>query len=121
VEVAGDRTHLELLTGELLRVARESLASRDDAVVLRLHADRERGEAVLSVRDEGGGFAPETIAALERPFGQGAGTGADLGLAIAAWIVQQHRGSLAVESTLGEGTTVTVRVPLAPGAPGASG
>jgi signal transduction histidine kinase len=38
--------------------------------------------------------------------------GAGIGLAIADWIVQQHRGSLAVKSSIGIGSTFSVELPL---------
>jgi signal transduction histidine kinase len=43
--------------------------------------------------------------------------GTGLGLVVSRAIVDMHGGSLAVDSTEGEGTTVTIRVPLRPPAP----
>jgi signal transduction histidine kinase len=40
--------------------------------------------------------------------------GTGLGLAICAWIVESHRGHLKVQSKVGEGSTFTVLLPLAP-------
>jgi len=75
--------------------------------------------AVLTVRDRGEGIAPEHIPHLTRRFyrtdpgrSRAAG-GTGLGLAIVKHIVERHRGRLDIASTLGEGTTVTVRLPLA--------
>ena len=39
--------------------------------------------------------------------------GTGLGLAIARWIAEEHGGSIRLESTVGEGTTVTVELPAA--------
>jgi signal transduction histidine kinase len=49
--------------------------------------------------------------ARSREFG-----GAGIGLAIADWIVQQHRGSIAVQSSIGSGSTFLVELPLQPAA-----
>lgn len=70
--------------------------------------------AVLSVRDEGFGMDPTTLARLFEPFfttkGQ-AGTG--LGLSTAYGIVRQSNGWLLARSTLGHGATFEVWLPLA--------
>ncbi|HKG26104.1 MAG TPA: ATP-binding protein, partial [Thermomicrobiales bacterium] len=77
----------------------------------------EDGRAVLRVSDTGVGIAPEHLPHLfdrfyradsSRQRGSG-GTG--LGLPIARAIVEQHRGTIAIESTAGAGTTVTVALP----------
>jgi PAS domain S-box-containing protein len=78
-------------------------------------------EAVITVEDSGIGISDEDRERLfERFFRAGnamerAIPGTGLGLAICKGIVDAHHGRLAVDSTLGRGTTVTVAVPLVGG------
>jgi len=79
----------------------------------------ERDMAVIEVRDRGEGIAPEHLPHLTRRFyrtdpgrSRAAG-GTGLGLAIVKHIVERHRGRLDIASKEGEGTSVTVRLPLA--------
>ncbi len=75
------------------------------------------GALVLAVRDNGVGMRPEDIPRALEPFGrvQGgaapASEGTGLGLPLCNKIAEAHQGSLAIESELGVGTTVTVRFP----------
>jgi len=68
----------------------------------------------VSIRDTGHGVPPENLGKIFMPFfttkkiGQGTG----LGLAIAYGIVKMHRGSIDVESKVGQGTTFLVRLPV---------
>jgi CheY-like chemotaxis protein/anti-sigma regulatory factor (Ser/Thr protein kinase) len=77
------------------------------------HSDGSLGQVVLIVRDTGIGMDAETLARACEPFFstkvEGAGTG--LGLALVRDIVQQCGGTLAIHSTLGVGTEVTVALP----------
>ncbi|WP_223639162.1 GAF domain-containing sensor histidine kinase [Corallococcus sp. EGB] len=76
---------------------------------------QEGTEAVVRVRDSGTGIDPRNLSRIFEPFfttkPEGRGTG--LGLSICQGIVENHGGRLTVESTLGQGTTFTVRLPLA--------
>ncbi len=74
-------------------------------------------EAVISVSDTGIGVAGEDLEHVFDPLfrtaeAQQTAAGTGLGLGIARDIVQSHGGTLAIDSTVGHGTTVTVRLPL---------
>jgi signal transduction histidine kinase len=84
---------------------------------IRLTARRERGRAVLAVRDTGSGIATRHLPHLFEPFyrvdcARGGSGHSGLGLALASWIAQAHGGHLAVESRVGVGTVFTLSLPL---------
>jgi signal transduction histidine kinase len=78
--------------------------------------EEERGVA-LSVRDEGVGMSPEVLArakdALFTTKRSSGGTG--LGLSVSDRLLQSMSGTLELASTLGAGTTVTIRLPVSEG------
>ncbi len=84
-------------------------------VSLALEADGRW--VIMRVQDTGAGIPPEQLPRIFEKFYQAdnqraaraAGTG--LGLAIAKEIVEAHGGSISCESTLGVGTTFTIRLP----------
>ncbi|MEE4608122.1 MAG: ATP-binding protein [Desulfobacteraceae bacterium] len=69
----------------------------------------------LKVADTGVGIAPEVLDRVFDPYftTQTRKNGAGLGLAVVHGIVHRHGGSIHIDSTLGRGTTVTVRLPVA--------
>lgn len=86
--------------------------------VIELCLEEKDQSAVFSVRDSGIGIADEdqpkiferfyrVDKARSRELG-----GAGIGLSIAQWIVQQHQGSVTVESMPGQGSTFRVKLPL---------
>jgi cell cycle sensor histidine kinase DivJ len=78
----------------------------------------EGSQLMLSVTDTGVGIAAEDLARIGDPFFQGGKTyqrkheGTGLGLSIVKGLVGLHNGEMNVQSTVGEGTTVTVTLPL---------
>jgi two-component system NtrC family sensor kinase len=79
---------------------------------------REVGESVeVRVRDNGTGVPPENREKLFQPFftTKPTGEGTGLGLSISYEIVtQQHRGTITVDSEVGDFTEFTVRLPRRP-------
>ena len=75
----------------------------------------ERGAAtvVIEFADTGMGVAPEDLPKVWDPFFttklEGKGTG--LGLAICRRIVEEHSGTISLESKVGQGTTVRIVLP----------
>ena len=69
---------------------------------------------VLSVRDQGGGIAPEHLPHVFEPFftTKDVGEGTGLGLAVAHGIVQDHGGWIEVDSALGQGSCFSICLPL---------
>jgi len=67
----------------------------------------------IRVQDTGCGIPPDLLASVFEPFfttkPDGAGTG--LGLSVVRGIVRTHGGHVAIESTVGQGTAVMVRLP----------
>jgi signal transduction histidine kinase len=110
-----DADHLQRAFGNVVLNAIEHSGGR---VRVEISACREAGRALVSVRDFGVGIADEDLRHLfERFYRAGdarspdAG-GSGLGLAITQWIVQEHGGAIRVTSARGEGTTVTISLPL---------
>ncbi|MGZ3298496.1 MAG: ATP-binding protein, partial [Asticcacaulis sp.] len=71
----------------------------------------------LVIRDTGIGIAPADLGRLGQPFEQAGAAdqramGTGLGLSIVQAMASLHRGTMRIDSDLGEGTTVTVRLPV---------
>ena len=116
IAVRGDRNQLEQLVRNLVDNALKYGAPGTPVDVGLARGERDM--AVLTVIDRGEGIAAEHIPHLTRRFyridpgrSRAAG-GTGLGLAIVKHIVERHRGRLDIASRLGEGTSVTVRLPL---------
>ncbi|MFK4002472.1 sensor histidine kinase [Qipengyuania sp. NPDC077563] len=115
--VGGDEQQLEQMVRNLVDNALK-YGSEDQPVTVRLQPQGDK-RVVLSVQDRGDGIAPEHLPHLTRRFyrtdpGRSrASGGTGLGLAIVKHIVERHRGKLAIDSTLGEGTRVKITLPLA--------
>ena len=65
----------------------------------------------IRIRDSGAGVAPENMQRIFEPFFTTKTDGTGLGLAITRKIIEGHGGTLQIESEVGQGTTVLIRLP----------
>jgi signal transduction histidine kinase len=111
-----DRAELELSLINLAINARHAMPGGGRFEVLAGPlAHCADAELEIAVRDNGCGIAPDILARVAEPFfstrPNGEGTG--LGLAQVSTMCQRAGGSMVIDSTLGEGTTVHLRFPAA--------
>ncbi len=86
---------------------------------VRLAAWHDAGGIAIAISDTGVGIAPADLKRLGQPFEQVDGEhvrsqeGTGLGLALVKALAALHGGEFSIQSTLGEGTTVGVKLPHA--------
>ena len=90
---------------------------------IRISVHKEGSVVVVTIKDTGIGVDPRDVSALFKPYQQGEmarrGGGLGLGLTVVKGLVQEHGGTVKVESEgLGKGSLFTVKLPLAEGEPG---
>jgi signal transduction histidine kinase len=114
--VIGDATRLRQLVDNLISNA---IKYSDSGGEVHVEARVDNGHVVVCVADNGPGIADEHHAQIFEKFGRVVGTekpGTGLGLFLARSFAEAHGGSLAVESTPGEGAVFTLILPT-PGSP----
>lgn len=102
-----------LITQLLVNLLTNSLQATDrggNVKVLLAPFPDQRG-IVLAVQDTGRGIPPEEVEHVFDPFFTTKEEGTGLGLAICRQIVEQHGGTISLESELGSGTRVVVLLP----------
>ncbi|HEY5627474.1 MAG TPA: PAS domain S-box protein, partial [Nitrospira sp.] len=84
---------------------------------LRIGLSPEREMVKLTVTDSGHGMPREVITQIFEPFftTKEFGKGTGLGLTVVKGIIEEHQGSIAVESEEGKGTTFTILLPRSEG------
>jgi signal transduction histidine kinase/ActR/RegA family two-component response regulator len=114
--VNADPTHLEQVLVNLALNAKDAMAGSG---TLTITGDVDREVARLRVTDTGSGMDEATRTRVFEPFfttkPMGKGTG--LGLSTVWGIVQAHGGTVTVESSLGHGTTFTIKLPRSQAVP----
>ena len=118
--IVGDRVQLEQVLLNLLINARQAILMSDNprGGSITVRADREESSVRIVVSDTGPGIAPDNLKRVFEPFfttkkspKSGEVRGSGLGLAICRQVVERHKGTIAVESTIGKGTTFTLVLP----------
>jgi signal transduction histidine kinase len=105
--VLADIDQVRIVFANLIRNAREAMPNGG---ALRITAQLVGDAVEVAVKDSGTGIAPEDLHRIMEPLYSTKARGLGLGLAIARAILDKNNGSMRLDSTIGQGTTFTVRL-----------
>ncbi len=124
-----DRKHIHLVTGyhpypvyaqlnkHLLKVAvahlvRNALEATSPQGEIHVTTSLDQDYATLVLQDTGKGMPPEVVTKVFEPYFTTKVGGTGLGMVFVRQIVDEHRGTMNLESEVGVGTTVTIKLPF---------
>jgi signal transduction histidine kinase len=107
VEHDSDQIHQVLLN--LLLNSQQAIDAKGR---IEVNVERKGSTAVIEVKDNGRGIAPEHLPNIFRPFYTTKGDGTGLGLSLAQRIVEDHHGRIEVSSVVGRGSRFEVLLPF---------
>jgi two-component system, NtrC family, sensor kinase len=97
----------------LLSNALDAVTPQEGLIRVVCHYEAEARQTVIEVIDNGTGIPDTMMKHMFELFHSTKGNrGTGLGLAVARKIVEEHEGSIGVQSRLGEGTTFTLKLPV---------
>jgi signal transduction histidine kinase/HAMP domain-containing protein len=106
----GDAEVLRQAVQNLIANATQALPSRDGRIVMASRSTNR--EIRISVADTGPGIPEEILAKVCDLYFTTKDDGTGVGLALVRQAVEMHGGDMGIDSTVGSGTVVTVRLPL---------
>ena len=113
--VPADRDKVKQVLLNLINNAIEAMEDQNREKVLTVSTEKD-GQAVrVVISDTGCGIPKDLMGNIGRPFFSTKSNGTGLGLSICRRIMDEHGGTITIESGDGFGTTVTVSLPLAAG------
>jgi two-component system NtrC family sensor kinase len=100
----------------VVNLVQNAIQAMPDGGTLRVAVGQTSDVVAIAVQDTGTGIPPENLGRIFDPFftTKPAGEGTGLGLSVSYGIVSHHGGRLNVESTVGQGTTFTILLPVHP-------
>ncbi len=107
--VIGDAEVLRSVFNNLLINAVQAMEQNRGSLNIVMYEDG--GFVKIEVRDTGNGIPEENLNKIFQPYFSTKETGTGLGLAIVKKIVEDHSGAIEIQTEVGKGTTVTVRLP----------
>lgn len=112
IAVMGDKNRLRQV---FVNIIDNALKYSDEGGSVTISAERrENGFVDIAVKDTGIGIPADQLEKVKTKFFKGNATrrGSGIGLAVADEIIRMHGGEILLDSIEGEGTTVTIRLPI---------
>jgi len=108
LEVSADPHQFEMILLNLLRNSVESFPDTQPQRDLSIRAQKLGNKVLISVRDNGAGMAENLLDQVFVPFFSTKEGGSGIGLSLARQIMNNHEGSILLQSAPGEGTVVSL-------------
>ena len=103
-----DREYMRIC---LINLILNSVQAIEDKGTVSIEFGRDDGFSSISVTDNGRGIDKDAIDKIFEPYFSTKKLGIGLGLTITKRLVDEHGGTISMESTMGERTVITIRVP----------
>ncbi|MCG6917805.1 MAG: HAMP domain-containing protein [Deltaproteobacteria bacterium] len=114
LDIYVDAQKLQEVLLNLLLNASQAMPNEQGRITITAAENRRMKQVEIKVQDTGCGIPDEHLPHLFDPFfsTKEVGYGTGLGLSVAHGIIEQHEGTISVESKGGEGSVFTIRLPL---------
>ena len=113
-EIVGDAGQLQQVFLNFIINAKDAIMEQGGGILNISTMHMEEGDIVVKFADTGCGIPEDKIEEIFKPLfttkEEGKGTG--LGLSISIDIIESHKGTIEVDSTVGKGTTFTIKLPI---------
>ncbi len=96
----------------LMNLMLNAIQSMPSGGLLSVTTEAREQAVLVTIRDTGKGMSNEQVKNVFEPFYTTRAQGLGLGMPYAKKIIEQHRGTIGVESREGEGTTIEIELPL---------
>ena len=113
VRVAQEKARTALLFKRPTKAIEDAGKHGPSGGTIRVATAAPPGEVVVEISDDGGGIPPAVQEHMFEPFftTKDVGRGTGQGLAIVRPVIERHRGVIEVETAVGVGTTIRIRLP----------
>jgi signal transduction histidine kinase len=108
----GAKVDRRLLKRTLVNLLENALHALNGKGIIEVTVARAETFLRLTVRDNGVGIEPEVKSRVFEPYFSTRAAGTGLGLAIARKVIEDHGGTISLESSPGDGTEVTILLPV---------
>lgn len=108
------RLDAELMKSCLFNVVMNAFQAMPEGGTLTLRSEERDGRFVLRIGDTGTGMSAEQLARIFEPFFTTKSQGLGLGLAMTRRVIEEHGGKIEIASVEGQGSEVTISLPLTP-------
>ncbi len=106
------RLNKHLIKVALAHLMRNAIAATEPRGTIEIRTSMEAHRAEVMIQDTGRGMSAEAVEKIFEPFFTNKIGGTGLGMAFVRQIIDEHRGAIDLESQVGRGTRVTIKLPL---------